>query len=122
LLERANFAPLTVPLGLEDALSQVANTPVDRPPVDGVPVELSLGFDCRCLHLSAPRFARFTTLFKRFTRPASALVSSQLSLYPAGYTTALLPVSLCLSAASIGFSGRPVPVEVFGFPYGRLTD
>ena len=41
--------------------------------------------------------------------------------YPAGYPTALLTVSLCLSAASICFSGHPVPTVAFGFPCGRLT-
>src|SRR5215210_6663173 len=90
-------------------------------PVDGIPGGMSLGFDCRVLHLSAPRFARFTSFFKRFTCPASALVSSRPAPYPAGYPTALLAVSLCLSAAGIRFSGRPVPAEALSFPYSRLT-
>ena len=41
--------------------------------------------------------------------------------YPAGYPTALLTASLCLSAASICFSGHPVPAEELSFPYGWLT-
>jgi hypothetical protein len=126
LLERADFATVTHPFSLEDTLSQVTNMPMYGTPVDGIPGGMSLGFDCRVLHLSAPRFARFTSFFKRFTCPASALVSSRRAPYPAGYARAVLTVSLCLSAAGLCFSGYPVPAEAcaslaVGIPGFRIT-
>src|ERR687886_547826 len=120
LLKRPNLAVVVHPFGLENALSQIANSPVDGSPVDGVPVGVSLGFDCRSLHLSAPRFVLFTSPFKRFTHPASAFFGSRHLPYPAGYVAAMLPGSLCLSAAGLRFSGCPVPAEDIGVPYGRL--
>jgi hypothetical protein len=90
-------------------------------PGTGSSVDWSLGFDCRGLHLSAPRFAFFTSRFKRFTRPASASFRSRHLPYPAGSPTVMLRHSLCLSATGFRFSGRPVPAEGIGIPCGQLT-
>ncbi len=95
--------------------------PVHGTPVAGVPVGLSLGFDCSRLHLSAPWLTHFTSLFKRFTCPASASFQIRHTPYPAGYPAAMLAVSLCLSAAGVRFSGHPVPAEAFSRPYGWPT-
>ena len=49
--------------------------------------------------------------------------------YPAGYAgtagggagIALFPVSRCLSATGIRFSGRPAPAAEFSLPHGQPT-
>jgi hypothetical protein len=65
----------------------------------------------------------------RLTRPASAPFRARATgPYPAGYagTTSggasiVFPVSRCLSATGIRFSGRPAPAVEFSFPHGRPT-
>ena len=121
LLKRPDLTVVVPSFGLENALSQIENSPIDGVPVDGIPVGVFLGFDCRGLHLSAPRFAFFTVQFKRFTRPTSASFWSRRMPYPAGYLPVILAVSLCLSAAGLRFSGRPVPAEDVSLPCGRHT-
>ncbi|NRP89828.1 hypothetical protein GFPCMMHI_05753 [Ensifer adhaerens] len=57
----------------EDTLSQIANAPIDLPPVDGIPVGLSLGSVCRRFpHLTSPSVNNRHIVFARFTRPTSA--------------------------------------------------
>lgn len=57
----------------EDTPSQIANAPVDLPPVDSVPVGLSLGSVCRRFpHLTSPSVNNRHIVFGRFTRPTSA--------------------------------------------------
>jgi hypothetical protein len=48
-------------------------------------------------------------------------VSGQLSGTASGGASHRVPVSCCLSAAGVRFSGHPVPARELGLPYGRLT-
>ena len=60
---------------------------------------------------------------RRLTRPASALFRAGQPPYPASYAgtaggraSTRFPVSCCLSATGIRFSGLPAPAGEFGFP------
>ena len=65
---------------------------------------------------------------RRLTRPASALFRAGQQPYPASYAgtagggaSTRFPVSCCLSATGIRFSGLPAPAGGFSFPHGRPT-
>jgi hypothetical protein len=69
-----------------------------------------------------------TSSLRRLTRPASALFRAGQQPYPASYAgtagggaSTRFPVSCCLSATGIRFSGLPAPAGEFSFPHGRPT-
>lgn len=66
--------PQQLPTGSpEDTLPQIANAPIDLPPVDGILVGLSVGSVCRRFpHLTFPSVNNHHIVVGRFTRPTSA--------------------------------------------------
>jgi hypothetical protein len=53
--------------------------------------------------------------------PGTSPVSGQLAGTASGRASHPVPVSCCLSAAGVRFSGHPVPARELGLPHGRLT-
>ena len=88
--------------------------------VSSVVVVSNLPLRFRCLRSSSPR---------RLTRPASApfRVRASAPIRPvmreplAEEPASSVPVSCCLSATGIRFSGRPAPAGEFSLPHGRPT-
>ena len=80
-------------------------------------VQLALRFRCRrhrfCTGSPDPR--------RHFFRSRQPPVSGQLSGTVGGVADHPVPVSCCLSATGIRFSGHPIPAEGFRLPHGRPT-
>ena len=113
----------------EDPPSQTPYVLFDLAPVHSVPVEAIV---LRSVHQIGvqlvPRFGVLPSSLRRLTRPASALFRAGQQPYPASYAgtagggaSTRFPVSCCLSATGIRFSGLPAPAAEFSLPHGRPT-